>query len=169
MLNKSSRKAQSTAGKPRKDKTGSGGRDQTGQRDHVAFTQPLAHAPRCVENDSENYSQLELLDQAITKQEALGKYLLAVAGIQHEDLVAAVDQLRAALRATTTRHFTEKGVVRDERELVNWKARLDAVEKWIRLFKLVGGADRKLPSGNQVLHVEVDLAPDLKRRRANGP
>jgi hypothetical protein len=108
---------------------------------------------------------MDVLKQAITKQEQLGKYLLTVAGVKPEDLQLAVEQLRAALTAMDTKFFSHEGQVVEHRDVIAWKTRLEAIEKMIRLHKLVGGADRKLPSGSDVLRVEVDLAPDLKRRR----
>ena len=108
--------------------------------------------------------ELDVVHQAITKQEDINKFLLAVAGIKPEDLQNVVAQLRAALQAEETKFFAHEGEVRESRNVINWKARLEAIEKWLKVFKLIGGADRKLPSGQDVLRVEVDLAPDLKRR-----
>lgn len=115
---------------------------------------PLPHIP----------DEMELLQKAITSQDQIGKYLLAVAGITQQDLQEVVVQLRNALQATDTKFFSHEGNVVEQRDVKDWRARLAAIDKWLRLFKLTGGAEKKLPSGSDVLRVEVDLAPSLKRR-----
>lgn len=109
--------------------------------------------------------ELDLVSQALLKQQDINKFLLNAAGIREDDLRIVVDQLRAALLANETKFFSFEGGVTDQRDVVNWKVRLEAIEKFLKLFKLTGGQTKALPSGQDVLKVEVDLAPGLKRRR----
>lgn len=162
MLNKSSRR--SSRRKPvvltRTSKHKSGAPNQINAERYVK----LETLPALPEIPA-SLHQISQLNQAIAKQEQLNEYLLAVAGVTKEDLQHVVTQLREALQATETKFFAHEGRVKTRIDVINWRARLEALEKWMKLFKLIGGADRKLPSGSDVLKVEVDLAPGLKRAR----
>ncbi len=113
-----------------------------------------------------------MLHRALTQRDTFGKYLLAVAGINQADLQAVVVSLRQALQANTTKFAQSKGLITDQRDVIDWQSRLSAIEKWIRLLDLYGPkSDRPGSHSARVLKVEVDLAPDLKRNRGlrSGP
>lgn len=115
---------------------------------------------------------VDLLDGGVvpglSTREELQALLLREAGLDLGDLRKAGERLREALDALETRLVTHRGQVTAREDVADWQTRIAAIRELFRAFDLYPSKGASTKPVAQKVHVELDLAPDLKRlRRAN--